>query len=785
MAGSEARGAMAALGVGMRSVFDRKLWRQLFNSAWTSFLIKFGGFVVKSLLVFYLASHSSAHSTTLVECLALFGLAMLFWPRLMRSVTGVVTTSALSGTAFADPGRHGAPPTRQFRRWWMPTLVLGATSLFVVQVAGSAELLSGWLYVPLRVGLTLALVVASVPAVVRSVLAARFAPAHVEHSLATGHRAWVRRLLPLLAAQAALHPAVVALLGSDALDGVPFVLRLLLVYPAIVVLWGATTVALAAMTTWAAAEHLARRPAPPESAQAAIAETPPGADARSGAQAWLESPRVRRFLPTILLPLALLLAWPWVGQDAMLLALRFVPDFRDIGNTHGLDWDQLENRRTMREQLACFGDGRTLQAMRWTGLDHHGSDPPDAALACAAATGQLETERMLIDLGDDVNRPARNPLRHDDPLLYSPLALTMQSPEGLPGAELLLAAGARFVPSTPGHPDAVQMAAANRCLPCLEFLAHHGAPLDGRWPATPIALWFDDPRGRPPSDVASLEKLVALGLSPTAVGADGRTALHAAAAAFDGNAVRWLLAHGGDAAIADSDGMTPLLYAAASARVAFAPVPADRRPLLLELLALTPSVDVVARPDEGRVAVAAHSPYITQPFDFGAIAMWTSSLRDAARQQGKPIRYAANEVPYDQSSQGHDRVPREALAAMSEDGFRDAMRFAGANGSIDNQGWIGRAFEAGWWPELLRAAREPDALRAADVPLRCTLLAFAVEGAHDASPGRADSWAVVQALLDAGVRPAACNEWTHSDLATRLPERTEAQRDDWSRRTAR
>ena len=64
---------MTALGVGVRSVFDRALWRQLFNSAWTSFLIKFGGGVVKSLTAFYVVSHTVAHSTTLVECLALFG----------------------------------------------------------------------------------------------------------------------------------------------------------------------------------------------------------------------------------------------------------------------------------------------------------------------------------------------------------------------------------------------------------------------------------------------------------------------------------------------------------------------------------------------------------------------------------------------------------------------------------------------------------------------------------------------------------------------------------------
>ena len=99
------------------------------------------------------------------------------------------------------------------------------------------------------------------------------------------------------------------------------------------------------------------------------------------------------------MPLALLLAWPWVGQDVALLSLRLVPEFHDIADTHGLNWDKPENRRYMREQLACFGNRRTLQVMHRAGLDRHGSDAPDGALACAAANSELETAQMLIELG--------------------------------------------------------------------------------------------------------------------------------------------------------------------------------------------------------------------------------------------------------------------------------------------------------------------------------------------------------------------------------------------------
>lgn len=788
MAGSVAGGAVTALGVGVRSVFDRALWRQLFNSAWTSFLIKFGGVVVKSLLAFYIASHTHAGSTTLVECLVLFGLALLFWPRLMRSVTGVVTTNSLAGAAFMDSAgsAHAAPPTRQFRRWWMPSLVLGAASLFMVQIAGSAGLLDGWPYHALRAGLTLALVVASVPAVVRSVLATRFDAGRIERSLAIGHRAWLRRLVPLLSLQALLHPAAIALLTSDAMDRVPFLLKLPAA-AALVGLWGATTVGLAAMTTWSAAAHLSRESGALEAAAPPTAPAAIAASADEPRPRWFESARKRRVVLASLMPLTLVLAWPWIGEDVVLLSLRVVPEFHDIGDYHGLDWDKPANRRYMHEQMACFGNVRTLRVMRWSGIDRRGRDAPDGALACAAANGELETARLLIELGDDVDRPVPNPQPGlGNGLLFSPLALASQSPRGLPGAELLLAHGARLTPAAPGHADAVQVAAAGHCLPCLEFLAQHGAAFDGRRPVTPLVAWFDDARDQAPTAVTTLEHLVALGMSPTAAGTDGRSALHAAAAAHDTQAVRWLLAHGGDPGRADSDGMTPLLYASIGYGTGgddSAAPPSPQLALMLELLEITPSADGLARPDEGRVTIARRSPYIQAPFDIGAAAVRSTALRAAAARLAKPLRYGPGEVPFDMAGHEHDRVARDALARMSDDGFRAAMSFAGVDERIDSQGWVGRAFNAGWWPELVRAARAPAAFREAGSRLRCELMVFAMGGARDTSAERGDSWAVLQALLDAGARPSACDVWARGYFADYLAERTPAQREDWSRRT--
>ena len=62
-------------------------------------------------------------------------------------------------------------------------------------------------------------------------------------------------------------------------------------------------------------------------------------------------------------------------------------------------------------------------------------------------------------------------------------------------------------------------------------------------------------------DVAGLRRVLASGVSPGAVDADGRTPLHVAAAKGQPDAVRYLLSRGADCNVSDNDGVTPLFDA--------------------------------------------------------------------------------------------------------------------------------------------------------------------------------------------------------------------------------
>lgn len=292
-------------------------------------------------------------------------------------------------------------------------------------------------------------------------------------------------------------------------------------------------------------------------------------------------------------------------------------------------WSEPRARQVARTVQACFGKTTSLRVMHWAGIDGDGSTF-DNALGCAAGQGHLEAVRALVSFGDDVNRPATDRRLGRD-VHVPPIAQAMRDERGLAIAEFLLAHGASLAPPGDDSLDAVQSAAAARCLACLRWLRQHGAAFDRTVPATPMTIWIDSDVHSP--DEWSLQTLVGLGLSPTAVGADGRSPLHAAAAQTKGAWVGWLIEQGDDPTHVDRFGMLPLFYAADlyyrnnPGRPAFG--------VVLDLLARTP--DTVVRPpkDVFKPDVRLHSAVAD---DFGTVLARDTRLREALEQEGKTAR---------------------------------------------------------------------------------------------------------------------------------------------------
>ncbi|MFL6626195.1 MAG: ankyrin repeat domain-containing protein, partial [Vitreoscilla sp.] len=448
--------------------------------------------------------------------------------------------------------------------------------------------------------------------------------------------------------------------------------------------------------------------------------------------------------------------------------------FREAVDRHG-DWLDLGVRQQVRTDMACLGRTKTLRVLSWLGVEGRAS-PRDAALGCAAFHGQVDAVETLVALGEDIDRPAD---AIDSPLpvaLQTPLQQAVRAPAGLPAAEWLLAHGAKPRPAA-AVADPVQTAAAANCLACIEWLRQHGLPMDGAEPATPLALWLDRPASQGGADVATVTRLIGLGMSPSAIGADGRSALHAAAAAGNGPVVELLLARGADPAHADHDGMKPLFYAAAGLgrdQGAGADAHERRLAVVLRLLAATPSLagQGVPAPAHSHPVIAA-DPYIHQPYDFDLTAAAEPRIRSAADEAGKTIHYTDGAF-----LEGLPAPEARALLARMADADIARVMAPGAS-------FAAFAAKAGWWPELLRGVRGwAPSTSHADYRWRpdCEVLRAAVEGPGDASPGRADSWAVVDAWLDAGMRPSGCNAGTGS-VPSALARRPPAQQADWAART--
>lgn len=403
-------------------------------------------------------------------------------------------------------------------------------------------------------------------------------------------------------------------------------------------------------------------------------------------------------------------------------------DLRGVIQSEG-GWESPRARQVGRAVGGCMGLTRDLRLLHWGGVDGDGSED-DAALGCAAYQGHLDAVRLLVSNGDDVNHPARD-RRFGRAVATPPIAQAMRGPSGIPIAELLLAHGARLTAPTPDGMDAVQGAAASRCMACLQWLKQHGAPFDRTAPSTPMTFWLDS-RAPGPAGRQTLEQLVALGMSPTAVGADGRTPLHAAAATLDDAAVRWLIGQGNEAARIDQFGMTPLQYAAQS-HVGHG-IAAAGSDVVTTLMGDTPDwaptrpkTSMAHSPSDFRIDAAG------EPFAFAEAASRDPSIRAFARQLGRP-------VPYSDYLMLNRLAPDEIRPTIA--GLDDAtLALALGPGSR----WLVGLAEQGDWVDLARAtAGWPSAGRGRGRgQIGCRLLLLAVEGANDPSPDRADSWTVV------------------------------------------
>lgn len=445
----------------------------------------------------------------------------------------------------------------------------------------------------------------------------------------------------------------------------------------------------------------------------------------------------------------------------------------------GMDWSEPFVRQLVRNKLACQGKADKLRVLSWGGIRGDGSDE-DTALACAAYHGHVAAVRVLVAAGDDVDR-AVTPMDSERGVApQTPLQLAVRTPAGLPVADWLLAHRKKPWAPVAGQADLVQVAAAWNCMQCIEWLHDRGMPMDARAPATPLALWLDNRAQDDRDDVGELPRLIELGLSPSAVGEDGRSALHAAAADANGPAIDLLIAHGADPARVDADGMTPLLYAA---RQLYQVNPGEseaqtsrrarRVAVIVKLIPLTPSHESGGVEHRGKRTIVATSPYIEGvPVNLERAASIDPAIRAALDQSspGSPTENAdaLAHLPPDQLLARLDAMEGGQLAAVLHPSARLTAVVAGAGG----------------WRQLLRAMHGWPALppsAGGSLP-DCRMLDIAMAGQNDRSRDWADSWDVVVAWLDSGRKLKDCDGASRYLLGD-LRRRSRAQQADWATRT--
>ena len=592
-------------GAGLGALLDLGLWLQLGRRALSPAVLL--QVLVACVLVIVAGLVTLALPRWLVWLVPL-AFALWLWPPVLRWFIGTVARRALVAAAAAEGlAARELPPVSAYRTWWRGSMICTLALVPMAQL-GLAENL------PAILALFAAQIWLATPALVRSVLAPWFALQRVDAALEADRPRWVVLTAFWLVAFALLHwilRQVVGLTGFDftadlvaAWKGshlLAFLLGRLLVL--VVLSTGVSIFCTAAMARMAAQRLLGTPVAP------AAAGTPLAFDlVRESAQRTLGA--TRPMTAAVVVALAVALLWPLVRKPLIMAVLHIEPGFV----------------QAQRNDMACAGQTFRLRMLHWAGIDSAGGEH-DSALACATRLGRLDTVKLLVDLGDSPTAKVDDPRVHDADTHLSAIVQGMQSEKGLPAVDYLLAhtPGTTAQHADADSPDLVQAAAMANCMACVEWAVRHHAPIDGTWQATPMALWLDN-AGRGSHEVANLQHLQVLGLSATAVGTDGRSALHAAANNGDLDSVNWLLAQGADPAHADRDGNTAVLCAAARLgtgpdnRSIGADAPSDRErvQVVQRLIGVSPSLDHGWANPMRHVALSPNTPYLGRTIDFDA-----------------------------------------------------------------------------------------------------------------------------------------------------------------------
>ncbi len=772
-----------APGVALRCLLDGAIWSALVRAvlSW-SVLGRVVGAIVLLIVGWFVTNLFPWVLRDLLRYVLDFFLTLWLLPPAVRRACAIIVPRAL-GT---DPDTPHLPDVAAYRGWWMPFLL--ATSVlpdFVTRFVEPYDLVNTRL---LGLAVFAVQVWAARSPVVRGVLAPVLPRVDVDAALAVRRGLWLLVTLGYMVIGACVFVLATAISGGGGdvvLGGLSAVLThhllsfvLLRAALALATLFAVEilcTAALARIAIGIAAPDgigeddgtVSSPSAAPVPTRRAAASTPAPTPTR---KRHVEAPR--QAFP-----------WGWSLLAAVVVVLAGGYAARAQLVYVVLDHDQLPDEMSLRAWLnpqvrslsawtaACHGEAGNLRKMLRAGIvpddfEHHD------VLGCAAQNAHLDAVKALVDARHDVNALARPIDARPYAAPLSPLQQALRTPAGIPVADYLLAHGASFRPDGPGAVDAAQVAAAWGCLPCLEWLKQHGAPMDATAPATPLALWFDNPAELDREGDNSLANLIAIGLSPTAVGADGRSALHAAAAAGNDAAVRLLLAKGADPALADADGMKPVFYAASPPGrrhgVEERTAHARRMAVIADLLAVTPSLVGQGTPASPRRAVVMADPYIDSAFDFGMAGAQHADIRAAALAAGQAI-------PYKDGTFITRLPPDEAhalLARMSDADIATTMTHGSVLALVTarNADWPDLARAARGWPQ-----RRPDET-SYDVN-ECEVLKLAIDGAGDTSRDAADSWAVVDGWLAIN-KAERC-----SDVTAGLARRSAAQRADWQVRT--
>ena len=610
---------------GLGALFDLALWLQLARRALSPMVVAQALVAVVLLLVTTFLTLALPRWALLLVPL---GFTLWLWPPVLRWFIGVVALRAVRDAA-QDEGVEPLelPPVSDWRAWWRPSLICWMALAPMSQVGLLDNLVAVLAFSALQAWL-------ATPALVRSLLAPWFPQTRIAESLRTDRQRWLVLTAFWMLTFVVLHAIARQVLGLTFADmgadaaraqanGHPvgtFLAALSARLLGLVLVTAAVGIFCTAAMARMAAHRLLGEPA----AQVAFGSPLSFDLLRESAERARGA--TRGMTAVVGGVLVVLLLWPLLHRPVLLSLLHV----------------ERGTEQAQRNQLACDGQTFKVRMLHWAGVDSAGG-PHQTALACAASHGHLATVKLLVDLGDSVTWHVDDPRYAGTTTHLSPILQALQSEKGLPAADYMLAHGTDTAGALADResPDAVQAAAMSHCMPCVEWAVRHDAPVGGTWQATPMALWLDN-AGRGSHEVANLQHLKALGLSGTAIGEDGRSALHAAANNGDLDAVNWLLGEGADPSRTDSDGNTPVLYAAV--RLGFGPDnhrvgqedPADRERVLVvqRLIGVSQTLDHGSANSPGHKVLWSTSPYADGPVDF---ATATYAYRELQEQIGSSL----------------------------------------------------------------------------------------------------------------------------------------------------